>query len=181
LAIATLARDLARRCNESSAELVREYPQRFDVLALLPLPDVDAALHEIEYALDTLRLDGVILQASIGNQYLGASAFEPIFTELNCCQTVVLLHPTTPPGSDVPELNLPPFLVEFVFDTTRAIVNLIYSGTLERYPDFRLILAHGGGTVPYLAGRLAMATDLMPQMHEKAPQGAIAPPHFPNG
>jgi predicted TIM-barrel fold metal-dependent hydrolase len=54
LAIATLARDLARRCNESSAELVREYPQRFGALALLLLPDVDAALDEIEYALDTL-------------------------------------------------------------------------------------------------------------------------------
>ena len=168
------ARDLARRCNEFSANLVREHPQRFGALALLPLPDVDAALSELEHALDALGLDGVILQASIGNQYLGDPTFDPVFAELNRRQTVVLLHPTTPSGSEVPQLNLPPFLVEFVFDTTRAIANLIYNGTLERYPNFTLIAAHAGGTVPYLAKRLAVAADVMPQLREKAPQGAIA-------
>lgn len=168
------ARDLARRCNEFSAGLVQDYPHRFGALALLPLPDIDAALLEVEYALDTLKLDGVILQASIGNQYLGDAAFDPVFAELNRRRSVVLLHPTTPPGSKVPDLNLPPFLVEFVFDTTRAIANLIYSGTLERYPDMAMIVAHAGGTVPYIAGRLAMAAELLPQLQEIAPQGAIA-------
>lgn len=168
------ARDLARRCNEILANLVRNHPQRFGALAVLPLPDVNAALREMEYALDVLKLDGVILQASVGDQYLGDPEFDEIFAELNRRQSVVLLHPTTPPGSDVPKLNLPSFLVEFVFDTTRAVANLIYSGTLERYPNFPMIVAHAGGTVPYLAGRLAIAADLIPQLQEKAPQGAMA-------
>ncbi len=166
-------RDLARRCNEISGDLVRDYPQRFGALAILPLPDVDAALREIEYALNTLKLDGVILLASVGDQYLGNPAFEQVFAELNRRQAVILLHPTIPPGSDVPQLNLPGFLVEFVFDTTRAIANLIYSGTLERYPNFSMIVAHAGGAVPYLAGRFAIAPEIMPHLQEKAPQGAM--------
>lgn len=170
----TFARDLARRCNEFSAKLLSDYPQRFGAIALLPLPDVEAALQEIAYALDTLKLDGAILQASVGDQYLGDPAFDEVFAELNKRKATVLLHPTTPPGSDVPKLNLPPFIVEFVFDTTRAVANLIYNGTLERYSDISIILAHAGGTVPYLAGRFAMASDIMPELGRHAPQGAIA-------
>lgn len=170
----TFTRELARRCNDILAELVRDYPQRFGGFAILPLPDVDAALREIEYALDTLKLDGVILLASVGDQYLGDPAFDAVFAELDRRKAVVLLHPTMPPGSDVPKLMLPGFLVEFMFDTSRAVTNLIYSGTLERYSQFSLILAHAGGAIPYLAGRLAIAPDIMPNLHEKAPQGAIA-------
>lgn len=87
---------------------------------MLPLPDVEAALAEIDYALSTLKLDGVILLASYGNEYLGNPLFDEVFAELNRRKATVLLHPTTPPGSNVPELNLPAFIVEFVFDTTRA-------------------------------------------------------------
>ncbi len=168
------ARDLAQRCNEFSARLISDYPQRFGALALLPLPDVNAALEEISYALDTLKLDGVILLASYGDQYLGDSAFDEAFAELHRRKATVLLHPTTPPGSDVPMLNLPAFIVEFVFDTTRAVANLIYNGTLERYPDISIIVAHAGGTVPYLAQRFAIAPEIIPQLGERAPQGAIA-------
>ncbi|GAA6618823.1 amidohydrolase family protein [Scytonema sp. NUACC26] len=170
---AAFARELARQCNEFSAELVREYPQRFGALAILPLPDVDATLQELEYALDTLKLDGVILLASYGDRYLGDPAFDPVFAELNRRHCVILLHPTTPPGSNVPKLDLPSFLVEFVIDTTRALANLIYTGTLERYSNLSIIVSHAGGTVPYIAGRLAVAAELMPHLQEKAPQGAI--------
>lgn len=167
------ARDLARRCNDISASLVNKYPQRFGALAVLPLPNVEAALAEIDYALSTLKLDGVILLASYGNEYLGNPLFDEVFAELNRRKATVLLHPTTPPGSDVAKLNLPAFIVEFVFDTTRAVANLIYSGTLERYPDISIIVSHAGGTVPYLVQRFAIATEIMPQLGEKAPQSAI--------
>jgi len=107
------ARDLARRCNEISARLVSEHPKRFGAFATLPLPDVDAALHELEYALDTLRLDGVALLTSIGSKYLGDPAFEPLFDEIDRRNVVVYTHPNIPPGFDVPELVLPAPLIEF--------------------------------------------------------------------
>ncbi len=85
-----------------------------------------------------------------------------------------MLHPTTPPGSDVPKLDLPPFLVEFMVDTTRAIANLIYNGVLERYPNIRWIVSHAGGTAPYLVQRFAMGETIMPNLLKKAPKGARA-------
>ncbi len=167
------ARDLARRCNEISAGLVSDHPKRFGAFASLPLPNVDAALLEMEYALDTLRLDGVGLLTSIGNKYLGDPVFEPLFDEIDRRNAVVYTHPNIPPGFDVPELIWPAPLMEFVFDTTRAATNLVLSGTLERHPNIRLILSHAGGAIPYIAGRIALADD-NPLVSRNIPNGAIA-------
>jgi 6-methylsalicylate decarboxylase len=163
------ARDLARRCNEYAADLIREYPGRFGALAILPLPDVDFALRELEYALDTLRLDGVVLLSNSDGRYPGDPLFNELFGELQRRKAVVFIHPAVPAINRHLQLDLPPFLVEFVFDTTRAIVNLLYSGTLDRCPDIRFIAAHAGGTVPYLAQRIAMGQVMLPG----APQGTI--------
>jgi predicted TIM-barrel fold metal-dependent hydrolase len=127
----------------------------------------------VEYALDVLHLDGVVLLASIGERYLGDPIFEAVFAELNRRKTVLFVHPTVPVTSRALTLALPGALIEFVFDTTRAVTNLIYSGTLERHPDIPIILSHAGGTIPYVAGRLTLGT-MVPALHDKAPQGAIA-------
>jgi predicted TIM-barrel fold metal-dependent hydrolase len=165
-----LARDLARLCNEYSARLVQDYPHKFGAFAVLPFPDVDSAVRELEYALDTLKLDGIVLFSNIEGRYPGDPAFDALFTELNRRKAVVFVHPTTPAINANLKLNLPPFLVEFVFDTTRAVANLVYSGTLERCPDIRFILAHGGGTVPYLAYRISYGQVMIPG----APQGVLS-------
>jgi len=166
------ARDLARRCNEISARLISDHSQRFGAFAVLPLPDVKASLLELEYALDTLRLDGVTLLSSIGKEYLGDPSFDALHSELNRRRAVVFVHPAVPPGSDVSKLILPPSLIEFTFDTTRAAASLLFSGTLERYPDIRFILSHAGGTVPYLAWRISLG-EWLPKIGEKVPQGVI--------
>ena len=163
------ARDLARRCNEFSAQLIQEYPQRFGAFAILPLPDIDASLRELEYALDTLKLDGVVLLSSVDGRYPGDPLFHELFTELNRRKAVIFLHPTVPAINRELKLNLPPFMIEFVFDTTRAVTNLLYSGTLERCPDIRFIVAHAGGTVPYLAYRISMGQIML----SGVPQGAL--------
>ena len=167
------ARSLARVSNEFSAKLVSDHPTRFGGFASLPLPDVDGALRELEYATDTLKLDGVVLMTSIGEKYLGDPAFDALFAELDRRKTVVFVHPTVHPSSQRLKLDLPGALVEFVFDTTRAVASLIYSGTMERYPDLRIILSHAGGTVPFVAGRLTLGK-LVPRLDANAPQGAIA-------
>jgi predicted TIM-barrel fold metal-dependent hydrolase len=165
------ARELARRCNEISARLVSDHPSRFGAFAVLTLPDLDGSLEELSYALDTLHLDGVVLFTSVGDRYLGDPAFEDLFAELNRRKAVVFVHPTLPPGQAL-RISLPAAIIEFVFDTTRAIANLIFSGTLERYPDISMIFSHAGGTAPFLAERLS-AEKVIPKLREKAPQGAI--------
>jgi len=165
--------DAARTCNEFQAQMVREHPARFGAFALLPLPDVDAALEEISYALDVLRLDGVGMFSSVTDTYLGDPLFDPVFDEINRRKAVVFIHPTHCEAAEHTGLRAPPFVVEYVFDTTRAIVNLIFTGTLKRCPDIRFIVAHGGGTVPFLAQRISMleghrhakgVTDVLPTL-----------------
>lgn len=148
-------RAVARDCNEFQARMVLEHPARFGSFALLPLPDVDGALEELTYALDILHLDGVGLFSSVTDRYLGDPLFDPVFEELNRRSAVVFIHPTHCEAPEHTGLRAPPFVVEYVFDTTRAIVNLVHTGTLERCPDIRFIVAHGGGTVPFLAQRIA--------------------------
>jgi len=166
-------RQVARTCNEFQARMVLEHPSRFGSFALLPLPDVDGALEEITYALDILHLDGVGLFSSIDNHYLGDPLFDPLFDELNQRKAVVFIHPSHCEAPEQTQLHAPPFVVEYVFDTTRAIVNLIFTGTLSRCPDIRFIVAHGGGAVPFLAQRISMleghrgakgVTDVIPML-----------------
>jgi 6-methylsalicylate decarboxylase len=166
-------RQVARTCNEFQARMALEHPSRFGAFALLPLPDVDGALEEITYALDILHLDGVGLFSSVNDRYLGDSLFDPVFEELNRRNAVVFVHPTHCEAPRETNLSAPPFVVEYVFDTTRAIVNLIFTGTLKRCPNIRFIIAHGGGTVPFLAQRISMleghrhakgVTDVLPTM-----------------
>jgi 6-methylsalicylate decarboxylase len=149
-------RVVARMCNEFQARMMLEHPLRFGSFALLPLPDVDGALEEITYALDILHLDGVGLFSSVNDRYLGDPLFDPVFEELNRRNAVVFIHPAHCEAPKETNLRAPPFVVEYVFDTTRAIVNLIFAGTLKRYSDLRVIVAHGGGTVPFLARRISM-------------------------
>ena len=169
----SFASDLARRCNEFSAGLVQANPERFGFFATLPLPDAGASVSEAVYTLDTLGADGVVLLASNGDKYLGHPDFNELMEELNRRKAVVFIHPNLHSSSAALNLNIPTFYTEFLFDTTRAITNLIFSGTAERYPEIRWIFAHAGGTVPYIAWRLSLA-DFDPNILERAPRGVMA-------
>ncbi len=167
------AASLARACNEYSAGVIQSQPNRFGAFAILPLPFVDGSLKEAEYAIDELRLDGVVLMSSHPDgSYLGDPAFDAVMALLNEKSAVAFVHPTVPVGAPVESLDIPPFATEFVFDTSRAIANLIWQGVAERYPDIRFIFSHAGGTAPYLAGRWALL-DGSPQAQENAPKGFL--------
>ncbi|HEY0215038.1 MAG TPA: amidohydrolase family protein [Cellulomonas sp.] len=152
------ARDLARRANEHGAELVKDRPDRFGLFASLPLPDVDGALAELAYAFDVLGADGVVLMSSVQGTYPGDPAYAPLWAELDARRAVVFLHPDAPAIAPLPGLPSP--LVDFPFDTTRAAVHLVTSGTLRRRRHVRVLLAHGGGFLPYAAHRFTGAASL---------------------
>jgi predicted TIM-barrel fold metal-dependent hydrolase len=164
---------VARTANEEIAEVVHDAPERFAGLALLPLPDPEAALAELAPALDELRLDGVILFSNVGGVYLGDPTLEPVLAELDRRGAYAFLHPGFPPSEAPLGDRYPVWLHEFTFETTRAVVNLIYSGTLERHPRLRLQLAHLGGAAPFLAHRIASLADREPEEAASAPAGAL--------
>jgi 6-methylsalicylate decarboxylase len=152
---AAATNELARLCNEFLAQLIRDRPTRFGGMMTLPLPNVDASLREMEHAFDILRLDGVGLLSSYEGTYLGDPSFDEIFAELNRRKAVVHIHPTIAPRNRVSPIAVPGWCLEFVFDTTRVITNLAATGTLGRYRNIKFIFSHGGGTVPFIARRIA--------------------------
>ena len=155
------ARRLARKVNEAGAELVIKYPGRFGLFAVLPMPDVNGSMEEIAYALDLLHADGIGLKTNAHGIYLGDSRFDPSFEELNRRKTVVFIHPTSPSCWQACALGYPRPLLEFPFDTARAVTSLIFTGTIERCPDLRIILSHNGGVIPFLADRITKLDNLL--------------------
>jgi 6-methylsalicylate decarboxylase len=112
--------DMARPVNEYTADLVTKRPDRFGNFAMVPLPDFDGTLLELEYALDTLRADGVILLGNCGEKYLGDASFEPLWPELDRRQAVVFVHPGLPPP---PVAGVAGRLVDYPFGTTERLSN----------------------------------------------------------
>ncbi|WP_432128894.1 amidohydrolase family protein [Streptomyces sp. bgisy082] len=135
---------------------------RFGGFAVLPLgenvdeQDVSHAVTEARRAVRDLKLDGVGIFSSYGGKYLGDPVFAPLMKALDDLGAMVFIHPTTP--RDYPDLGLPPFLYEFTFDTTRALVNMLYKGVYRRYPRVRWLAAHAGGTLPYISYRTSLLT-----------------------
>jgi predicted TIM-barrel fold metal-dependent hydrolase len=160
--------DLCRRCNDYAAKMRSDFPGRFGSFASLPLPDVDASLAEIGRVLDELGAEGIGLLTNYDGHYLGEAMFEPVFADLDRRRAVVYVHPAEGPcGCGV---GLPPASLEYPFDTTRAVASLLFSGMLNRFRHIKFIFSHAGGTVPFLADRLARL--------ERRPDYK---PHVPNG
>lgn len=149
------ATELARNVNDFGAEIVRRHPRRFGIFGALPLPSVDAALAEIDHIYDDLGLDGIYVVSNVAGTYVGDLSWEPVYAELDRRGATVLLHPVEP--QETPNLPWQHWIGEYVFDTTRVFMTLVFNGILDRYPRINWILSHGGGTVPYISGRLATA------------------------
>ncbi len=170
---AAQARALARVCNDYAAQTSRDHSGRFGLFAAMPLPDIDGALAEIAYALDTLKADGVGLMTSYGAKWPGDAAFAPVWEELNRRKAVAYFHPNTPECCGTLISGAQPSMLEWPYDTGRAVVSLLMSGTLAKYPDIKWIFSHAGGPVPALAGRIVNMTRARQDLPQIAPQGVM--------
>jgi 6-methylsalicylate decarboxylase len=148
------AREIARRTNETLAEIISKHPKRFGAVATLPALDADDALAEISYALDTLKLDGMTTTTSHNDSYLGEPQFDPWLEELNQRRSTLFVHPTTTKAGKALLMGLNDCILEFVFDTTRMITNMVVTGAKKRFSEINIISTHGGGTIPYLLHRI---------------------------
>jgi predicted TIM-barrel fold metal-dependent hydrolase len=157
----TAARDLAREMNEIGRRAVVDHPGRFGLLASLPLPDVDAAMAEIAYCCDHLDVDGFALLTNVKGTYVGDPSREPVFRELNRRHARVFLHPTSPACWEHTSLGRPRPMIEFFFDTTRAVVDLVLNGTVARHTDVEFIIPHAGATLPMIVDRVGVFSRLL--------------------
>ena len=145
---------VARMVNDAYAELIATYPTRFKGFASIPMDDPDAALKELERALDELKLNGVVLLSNIGGKALTDSAYRPFFEEANRRSLCIFIHPMLPANPEAyQEFVLGPIL-GFPSDTALATARLCYSGMLRDLPNIRWIIGHAGGVIPWLMERM---------------------------
>ena len=151
-----------RRVNEISAEVKRKHPGRFRFCAALPLPDVDAAIREAVYALDTLGADGVKLATNSRGQYLGDEALEPLMKVLDERNAVIILHPhrPTPYAEDIIAAT-PLAMYEYPAETTRAVVNMLAHNVPSRYPNLKIVVPHCGSFLPLAVPRMKSILPVM--------------------
>ncbi|MDH4654882.1 amidohydrolase family protein [Pseudomonas sp. BN606] len=164
-------RKMARYLNEFAADVVKRNPGRFGAFATLPMEDLDDAMTELEYALDHLKLDGVIVESNTDGVYLGNPKLDPLFAALDKRNSTLFLHPTSPACFESVGLGRPAPILEFPMDTARTVTDLLFAGTLTRYPNIRMIVPHAGGALPALAHRIAMFSTL-PFLEKKPAGGA---------
>ncbi|KAF4549848.1 Amidohydrolase-like protein 1 [Elsinoe fawcettii] len=153
------AASLARKLNEFNAGLRDKDPQHYGFFASVPsLLDSSLCIAEIRYALDVLHADGIVLMTRYGSayHYLGHEQFAPIWEELNKRKAVVFVHPTHPVDTNLVNKSLPQPMFDYPHETGRTAVDLMTSGTFRKHASqCKIILSHGGGTLPMLLGRVA--------------------------
>jgi predicted TIM-barrel fold metal-dependent hydrolase len=166
------AQRLTREVNDYALKLSSDHPGRYGLFAFMPMPNVDATLKEIEYALDTMKADGIGLNTSYGNKWLGDPAFTPVMEELNRRKAIVYVHPLAPDCCNTLMSYVPASFTEYPQDTNRTVMSLLFSGTFTKTRDVRWIFSHAGAAVPLLAGRVNSLSKIqLRNTAEKLPDG----------
>lgn len=154
--------NVVRSTNEAAARLKTEHPGRFLFCAALPLPDVDAAIREAVYTLDTLKADGIKLATNVQGQYLGAPELDTLFSVLNERRAVIILHPHRPEPVNRQVMQQTPLAMqEYLAETTRAVSNMISRNVLARYPNVKVVVPHCGAYLPLAIPRMKSPTPVM--------------------
>ncbi len=154
--------DIVRQTNEAAARIKKEHPDRFKFCAALPLPDVNAAIREAIYALDTLKADGIKLATNVGGQYLGAPELDTLFSVMNERRAIIILHPHRPEPVNRQVMQQTPLAMqEYLSETTRAVSNMISRNVLARYNNIKVVVPHCGAYLPLAVPRMKSLTPVM--------------------
>src|SRR5580704_14311103 len=159
-----------RFLNEQLARLCEQHPDRFSLLASVPLPYPDESVAELDYGVRALGAVGAVIPANVSDVNLGDLDLDPFWQKAVDLDIGVFIHPVQAvPGKRVTKYGLTQ-IVQYTSDTSMTVGSIIMSGVLDRFPGLRLLLSHGGGGVPYLIGRF----DCMHGRMDKAGQGNVA-------
>jgi len=162
---------VVRSTNEAAAELKRKHPGRFQFFAALPLPNVDAAIREAVYALDTLKADGIKMATNANGQYLGGPELDTLFSFLNERKAVIILHPHRPEPVNKQVMQQTPLAMqEYLSETTRSVSNMISRNVLARYKNIKVVVPHCGAYLPLSIPRMR---SLAPVMQKNKKVGEI--------
>ena len=158
--------DLAKAANDSMAELVLKYPDRFvAAIASLPMNNMDDALNEADRAIKALRFRGIQIYTPIKDKPLDSPEFMPLYEKMSQYNLPIVIHPMRAP--DYPDYRTETASKYKVFsmfgwpyETTVAMTRIVFSGILEKYPDLKVLTHHAGGMVPFFAERIKQFLDI---------------------
>lgn len=157
---------LAMLANDGYRDIIEKHPERFTALAALPLQDPIAAAEELKRSVTELGLRGGTLMSNINGKPLDSCGLSPVFDMAVQLDVPLYIHPTSPINSKAMEdYRLVPIL-GFGVDTSLAVLRLVFSGTLEKYPKLKLVASHLGGVYPYLRGRIDTGYNAYPECKE---------------
>ena len=149
-----IAKTAHRLANDGVAEYCARKPDRFVGLGVVSLQEPGLAVQELEYVMDHLKLKGIEILTNVDRQELSDPKFRPFFAKAEQLGACIMMHPNGFTHGD----HLTHFYFNNVLgnppETTLALHNLIFSGTLARFPDLKLMAAHGGGYLPGYSGRI---------------------------
>ena len=152
---------MARRVNERGHEIACRHPGAFAYLACIPLPDVPASCAEAVWALTEGGAAGIGLLTSYDGIYPGAPELEPLLQLLNAHAATVVIHPTSPRGAEHLTCGRPSPVIEYLFETTRAVTDLLLTGAVARHPRIRWVVLHNGAAIPSVIDRVAMFAEVI--------------------
>ena len=161
----------ARAINEEFAELCRRFPKKFGFVATLPLPHVEDSIEEFNYATKKLGALGVKVASNSDGVYLGDERLDPIFSALNEKNSLVIIHPS--PARQLPRAGVVTgkvmALFEYPVDTTRAVLNMLANGTLEKFSRLKIVVPHCGSFLPYMKQRAGAMFQMLASMNLMPP------------
>ncbi len=147
------ARDWHRLLNDSLATVCAAHPESFSWLASGPLPDAAQAARELERSVQSGGAVGAIIAANIDGVNPGDLPLDEFWAAAQALDVPVFIHPAQPVALSRSERYALSQVVQYTYDTTLAAGSLIGAGVLDRFPRLRILLAHGGGLLPWLVGR----------------------------
>jgi aminocarboxymuconate-semialdehyde decarboxylase len=152
-----LAAELCRTANDEFAAISARLPDRFKRFAVVPLPNIEAACAELERTRALGGFCGITLSTNLHERTLDDSGFAPFFQYANRLGLVIFLHPLQRPFPKQWYGYRLEHLIGLPVDTTFALARLALSGFFDRYPNIKIIGAHVGGAIPFLAPRIERA------------------------
>ena len=158
------ALETSRFFNDHIAETVNKHHKRFIGLGTVPLQDADLAIREMERCVHELKMPGVEIGSNVNGRNLSDKSFFPFYKvaeELGCA---LFIHPWDMMGQEQMQQYWLPWLVGMPAETSRAICSLIFGGVLEHFPRLRIAFAHGGGSFPFILGRIEHGFKVRPDL-----------------
>lgn len=172
--------DAARFCrsvNDLMAAEVAKYPGYFAAMANIPMQSVDLAVAELLRAVKELGMKGAQIGSNVNGKDLDDPSFEPFWKTVSDLDCVILMHSNNPAGGERMKDYYLANMIGNRFEVTLAACRLIFSGTMDRFPNLKVVVGQGGGYLPYAAGRMdhAWRAEEAPKKNVKVPPSTYIP------